>query len=99
MMNEENNEKGSRKGEIESNRPGENGLKINNDDVNLLEVDRLEAEYQEDLDLNITRSCGQSNNSLINELRGFYMEKQVLNSFPIQNYDACVMVGSDALIL
>ena len=91
----------SKKEKIESNRPGEDGFKIDNNDVNLLKVDVLETEYQEDINLTtyIDTGYGDKEDYELNMLRGVYSEYKAIKLFPIKNYDTCIMVWSDALIL
>ena len=91
----------SKKETIESNRPGEVGLKIDNNDVNLLKVDVLETEYQEDIHLTkyVDTGYGDKGDYELNMLRGAYSEYKAIKLFPIKNYDTCIMVWSDALIL
>jgi len=91
----------SKMASIESNRSGENNLDINNDDVNILNVKELITEYQEDIDIQhyIEKSCGANENHKINPLRELYSEKQAVTNFPIEDYDACVMIWSDAYVI
>ena len=93
----------SKKNLIDSNRKKENNLQINNNDVNLLKVKKLITEYQEIVDKDImtryvTKPCISKNNHQMNPNRELYQE-YMLTKFPIQNYDACVLVWSDAYIL
>tara|TARA_B100000902_G_scaffold356142_1_gene369557 strand:- start:1282 stop:2172 length:891 start_codon:yes stop_codon:yes gene_type:complete len=91
----------SKKGSIESNRLGENGMPINNDDVKLMPVDKMVTEYQEDIDIQdyVYKSCGQERNHKINPLRQFYQESMLQKVFPVDDYDACVAVTSDSYCL
>ena len=91
----------SKMGSIESSRSGENDLDINNEDVNLLNVKELITEYQEDIDIQhyIEKSCGANENHKINPLRELYSEKKAVTNFPIEDYDACVMIWSDAYVI
>ena len=90
----------SKNGKIDSHRTNEDQIQINNDDVNLLNVKQLRTDYQEDIKLEeyITKTCETSVIHPINPLRELYQE-YMTSKFPIQNYDACVLLWSDGYML
>jgi len=93
----------TKSGTIDSNKKSENGLQINNNDVHLLKVKKLVTEYQEDIDeyietLYVKKSCVTRFNNPLNYKRELFQE-YMTTKFPIQNYDACILLWSDAYIL
>lgn len=93
----------SKASSIDSNKKSENGLQINNNDVHLLKVKKLVTEYQEDIDeyietLYVKKSCVTRFNNPLNYKRELFQE-YMTTKFPIQNYDACILLWSDAYIL
>ena len=90
----------SKNGLIDSNRPNENQAQINNDDVHLLKVNELRTDYQEDINFDkfLEKTCGLDSNHPLNLKRELYQE-YMISKFPIQNYDACVLLWSDGYFL
>ena len=91
----------SKNNKINSSRKEEFNIIINNNDVNLLKCNKLETEFQEDLNLynNITCTNYKNKNMNLNFMRSLNSELECIKRFPINNYDVCVMVSSDSLIL
>lgn len=89
----------SKTNRIESNRPGENDILINNDDVNLLKA-KIKTEYQEDIVLpDGGKNCWKDKKAFQNACRGIYSE---YNSFKLINpnhYDSTILITSDSLFL
>lgn len=90
----------SKSGVIDSNRTGEDKMEINNDDVHLLDVKELRTDYQEDINFDqyVTTTCRTPSNHPENLKRELFQE-YMTSKFPVQNYDACILLWSDAFIL
>jgi len=93
-------------------RPYEKNIKINNNDVYLLNCKKIITEYQEDIHLVNYDKCNMYKNYINNKnvttknhkeiiknhLRALYSELKCTNEFPIYKYDVCIMLSSDSLI-
>jgi hypothetical protein len=90
-------------------REGENNIKINNNDVYLLDCKKTITEYQEDIDIPYLLNCKMYKGYLVdkdkynydvtkNHYRALYSEFKCINEFPIYNYDVCILLSSDSLI-
>tara|TARA_Y100000816_G_scaffold289592_1_gene276363 strand:- start:864 stop:1739 length:876 start_codon:yes stop_codon:yes gene_type:complete len=91
----------SKNNKIASSRKEEFDITIDNNDVNLLKCDKIETQFQEDLDLydNITCTHYKDKNMKLNFIRSLHGELECIKRFPICKYDMCVMLSSDSLIL
>lgn len=91
----------SKDNKIHSSRTEESDIHINNNDVNLLKCNKLETEYQEDINIynNVTCTNYKEKNMNLNFMRSLKSELECMKRFPLNNYDMCVMVSSDSLIL
>ena len=90
----------------------EKNIKINNNDVYLLNCKNIITEYQEDINLvnydnctmykdyinNIDVTTKNHKEIIKNHLRALYSELKCVNKFPINKYHVCVMLSSDSLI-
>ena len=91
----------SKNNKINSSRKEEFDININNNDVNLLKCNKIETEFQENLNLysNITCTNYKAKNMNLNFMRSINSELECMKRFPIKKYDICVMVSSDSFIL
>ena len=91
----------SKDGRIDSSRKEEYNMMVNNDDCKLLLCKRLETEYQENIKIHKNYSCTNYNeeNLNINFMRSLSSELECIKRFPVNDYDICIMVSSDSLIL
>ena len=91
----------SKDNKIHSSRTEESDIHINNNDVNLLKCNKLQTEYQEDINIynNVTCTNYKEKNMNLNFMRSLNSELECMKRFPLNNYDMCVMVSSDSLIL
>jgi hypothetical protein len=94
---------------IDSYRNEEKNLNIKNNDSYLLKCKKIITEFQDNIMLpNISKckmykgySVKQNEynfNAIKNHYRALYSEYKAINEFPINNYDVCIMLTSDALI-
>lgn len=91
----------SKDNRIDSSRNEEYNIIINNDDCKLLSCKRLETEYQENIKIHKSYNCTnyKEENLNINFMRSLNSELECIKRFPINNYDVCVMISSDSLVL
>ena len=93
----------SKNNKINSSRIEEFDIHINNNDVNLLKCNKIETEFQENLNLYSNITCTHYNsinkNMNLNFMRSLHSELECMKRFPINKYDMCVMVSSDSFIL
>lgn len=91
----------SRSKKIESKRKEESNDIILNNDYNLINCDKIIYEYQEDIDLKIIecKSSFYDEITLKNLSRYLYQEAQCIKHFPINNFDACVMINNEEMYI
>ncbi len=91
----------SKDNRIDSSRNEEYNIMVNNDDSKLLLCKRLETEYQENIKIHKNYSCTNYNEENLNKnfMRSLNSELECIKRFPINNYDVCIMLSSDSLIL
>ena len=91
----------SRNNKINSSRKEEFNITINNNDINLLKCNKIETEYQEDLNLynNITCTEYKNKNMNLNFMRSLNSELECIKRFPLNNYDVDKLLNSiDSII-